>query len=218
MAPVDCVDSAVEQDEFAPPAFLPPVQPPLPWKLIGTGKIVCTNEAAAEDMPSSAIQGATRNKLEEARCSALIKLEEGQVMECLKGDTLMDRKEHEEAKNLDEVVESECCDGMSTLMIKHIPCGCSRQDVIDAIVSVGYGDKYEFFYLPVRRGHSGNSGYAFVGFGRSDLTEGFVAAMTGYRFPGRRSTKACAIAPARIQNFRVPTRIAKHCPDLVISV
>lgn len=88
-----------------------------------------------------------------------------------------------------------------TLMLKNIPCRSSQQEVLDAIEAVGFGEAYNFFYLPIRRGHTQNFGYAFIGFGDAETTQAFAVAMTGYRFPGRRSPKACAVAPARIQGF-----------------
>lgn len=89
-----------------------------------------------------------------------------------------------------------------TLMIKHLPCRCSQKEVLDGIASVGFGDRYEFFYLPIRRGHTQNFGYAFVGFKDAESCAAFTEAMTGYRFPGRSSSKACVLAPARIQGFQ----------------
>ena len=49
-----------------------------------------------------------------------------------------------------------------TVMMKNIPCGCSQQQVLDAIADVGFADLHMFFYLPTRRSKS--LGYAFVGF------------------------------------------------------
>jgi hypothetical protein len=92
-------------------------------------------------------------------------------------------------------------DDVHTLMIKNIPCRCSQQEVLDAIVEIGFGDLYNFFYLPIRRGHQQNFGYAFIGFMDKEITKQFGSAMTGYRFVNRNSSKACAVAPARIQGF-----------------
>jgi len=88
-----------------------------------------------------------------------------------------------------------------TLMIKHLPCRCTQQEVLDALAAVGFGQLYNFFYLPIRRGHTQNFGYAFVGFKDEETCTAFTNAMTGYCFAGRSSTKACAVAPARIQGF-----------------
>jgi hypothetical protein len=88
-----------------------------------------------------------------------------------------------------------------TLMIKHLPCRCSQQEVLNAIEDVGFGEAYDFFYLPIRRGHTQNFGYAFVGFNNKDTCSEFAQAIAGYRFAGRSSSKACAVAPARIQGF-----------------
>lgn len=87
-----------------------------------------------------------------------------------------------------------------TVMMKNIPCACSRQDVLDAIASVGFEDLYDFFYLPIRS-HKENVGYAFVGFPDASLTQRFADAMNGYQFSARRSQKIVSIAPAKIQGL-----------------
>lgn len=96
-----------------------------------------------------------------------------------------------------DVLHSNC----QTLIIKHIPCRCSQKEVMDAVAALGFGDLYNFFYLPIRRVHMRNFGYAFIGFPDANTTQRFAVAMTGYRFPCRRSPKACAVAPAHIQGF-----------------
>jgi hypothetical protein len=90
---------------------------------------------------------------------------------------------------------------IETLMIKNIPCRCTHQEVLDAIDSLGFGDLYNFFHLPIRRGHGQNFGYAFLGFADKETTKMFADAVTGFRFANRNSSKACAVAPARIQGF-----------------
>jgi len=105
------------------------------------------------------------------------------------------------AKDLDkDDAEKSVLEGnFHTVMIKHIPCRCSQKEVLDAVSDVGFGERYNFFYLPIRRVHMRNFGYAFIGFPNPETTAKFAVAMTGYRFPCRRSPKACAVAPARVQ-------------------
>lgn len=100
-----------------------------------------------------------------------------------------------------EACEEKCWDEVYTIMVKNIPCRCSRAEVLAAIDVVGFGGLYDFFYLPVQRGHRQNSGYAFVGFADASATLRFRVAMSGYRFPGRCSEKVVSVVPARIQGL-----------------
>jgi hypothetical protein len=96
------------------------------------------------------------------------------------------------------------------LMIKNIPCSCSRDDVLEMVAELGFASDYVFFHMPcqVRMGLAGltqNFGYAFVGFLTKEVSARFAAAVTGYRFRGRRgrnSSKSCTVAPARVQGFQ----------------
>jgi hypothetical protein len=88
---------------------------------------------------------------------------------------------------------------MSALMIKNIPCGCSKEEVLKAIEDLGFGDDVDFFHLPLRKTKA--IGYAFVGFSNPDVPRRFQEAMTGYRFPGRNSSKVVSIAPGHIQGI-----------------
>lgn len=87
-----------------------------------------------------------------------------------------------------------------TLMIKNIPYRMSQQDVLDVIKELGFADRTNFFYLPIRRGQKQHVGYAFCGFVDVASAKEFALAITGYRFPGR-SRKTIVVAQARIQGF-----------------
>jgi phenylpropionate dioxygenase-like ring-hydroxylating dioxygenase large terminal subunit len=156
--------------------------PPIPWRLLD----------ATNGLPSPAQKEKGVDLDETASTndydSAKWKSEESEGAD----DDLM------EGYPSEKTPEDEC----HTLMIKHLPCRCSQKEVLEGIASVGFGDRYEFFYLPIRRGHTQNFGYAFVGFKDQESCSAFSEAMTGYRFPGRSSGKACVLAPARIQGFK----------------
>jgi len=91
-------------------------------------------------------------------------------------------------------------DGVTSLMIKNIPCSCSREDVLNAVEKFGFGNAHNFFYCPVRR--SKTIGYAFIGFPDEQSARGFAQSMSGYLFDQKSSTKVVAIVPARIQGFK----------------
>jgi len=87
-----------------------------------------------------------------------------------------------------------------TLMIKHIPCRCTREEVLDAIDSLGFEGTYEFFHLPTKRGQH-NFGYAFISFWGQQTAIAFQSAMNGFIFRSRQSSKSVCVVPARIQGF-----------------
>lgn len=89
--------------------------------------------------------------------------------------------------------------GLTTVMMKNIPCSCWKTEVIAAIEESGFMSLSNFFYIPNRRGKI--LGYAFIGFPSVDTTEQFVEAMTGYRFPNKRSAKIVSVVPAFIQGL-----------------
>lgn len=116
---------------------------------------------------------------------------------------------HKQAEELGLAEGSVC-----NVMIKNIPCSCTKEDVLQAIADLGFGNHY-FFHMPVPGGAAGrryNLGYAFVGFTDEDVTSEFVNAMTGYRFYGKRgrnSEKECMVVPARAQGFQSTMNLCK---------
>lgn len=85
-----------------------------------------------------------------------------------------------------------------TVMIRNIPCGCTEKDLREAIASFGFEGQYNYLYMPMQRARV-NMGYAFLGFPETSMTKRFAASMSGYCFPGRKSSKVVAIVPARNQ-------------------
>lgn len=88
---------------------------------------------------------------------------------------------------------------VQTVMIRGIPCKCSREDILEAVEELGFGQKYDFFYVPLRRGRS--LGYAFIGFPASQVTKEFAKTMTGYKFSNKTSSKTITVVPASVQGL-----------------
>lgn len=148
---------------------------PLPWRLIRDPMKVDVSASLSQDY------GFVLSTTEEDESST--------------SDQCLDEAMH--GKN-DIVSDEEVCN----VMIKNIPCRCSKQDILDAIEELGFGAEYNFFHMPVPRGQAQNIGYAFIGFNDKDVTARFASAMTGYRFLSRNSTKSCIVVPARIQGMK----------------
>lgn len=90
-------------------------------------------------------------------------------------------------------------DDVDTLLLENLPCRCSQQEILDAITVAGFGNLFDFFYMPVRCGR--NFGYAIVGFKEPDVCAAFAEALSGYRFSERVSSKSCTVTPALVQGF-----------------
>lgn len=106
--------------------------------------------------------------------------------------------------------DKDCCSSSAelseatTLMICNIPCRLGRADIVKAIHSVGFVDKYDFVHMPGRRHGSkrnGNMGYAFVNFKSTQDAEQFVVAFENFQFPGTCSAKRCTLKFAHLQGF-----------------
>jgi arsenate reductase-like glutaredoxin family protein len=93
-------------------------------------------------------------------------------------------------------------DGSCTLMIKNIPCRCSKRKLLESITKLGFGQDVRFLHVPSRTGTEGSMGYAFIGFDNKDIASRFAKRVDGFRFNGTNSTKMCSVLPARIQGIK----------------
>jgi len=104
--------------------------------------------------------------------------------------------------DLSDCVPSEAVwDGVTTIMIKNIPSRCHQEEVLDAISQIGFASRYTFFYLPKKTGKMLNYGYAFIGLSTEQDVTDFRRSLDGFQFVRRKSLKAIALAPAKIQGF-----------------
>jgi hypothetical protein len=88
-----------------------------------------------------------------------------------------------------------------TMMICNIPCRLRRKELIDAIVEMGFGGRFDVVRIPGRFGHSKtNLGYAFIHFLQVTDADNFANAFEGYRFSSHKdSAKACTVKVAACQ-------------------
>jgi len=83
------------------------------------------------------------------------------------------------------------------VMIRNIPCNCTRDEILKAIEEVGFAEKHDFIYTPMKKGKA--LGYKFIGFPDPQVTKEFVKSMIGYRFVRKMSSKIVTVTPAAIQ-------------------
>jgi len=90
---------------------------------------------------------------------------------------------------------------ITTMMLRHIPCRKSQEEVMQHIDQKGFKGRYDFLYLPSDTRCGANLGYAFVNFLTEPDGARFKAEMHGYRFSGCGSAKACAVVQAHVQGL-----------------
>jgi hypothetical protein len=115
--------------------------------------------------------------------------------------------------------DSDKWSGVTTAMIRNLPCRCTEAEVLEAVSDLGFANNLDFFYMPLRSGAKQNQGYAFIGFRDTDACWRFRKAITGYRLQCRRSSKTMSVLPATIQNAaayraHLKAREAKQLPLL----
>jgi len=108
----------------------------------------------------------------------------------------------------------------STLKIANVPRRCGREELTAAIEAVGFGNAYDFFYLPLGPQSKKNHGYAFINFKDNQAADEFTRVFKAY--PIR--AKLLDVAPAPLQGLALnvehfsKTSAAQHgwVPNVVI--
>jgi hypothetical protein len=104
--------------------------------------------------------------------------------------------------------------GITTLMIRGIPCSFSQEELLSLVASAGLGETCDFFYLPRAPNNASNLGYAFINF--TETIHAWTCAFTfhGIRLNPQHSTKTCTVSPADIQGI---PNLRKHFRRTAVS-
>lgn len=145
------------------------------------------NECSALDDLSTDLDSGSDTKTRPATCEAITKPKQKAAPTAIVGD-------------------------VTTWMICNIPCCVTQEQLTESIDSLGFGETYDYLYLPVpnHNGSSKNLGYGFINF--MDPSEGvhFVEAFQNFHFGETQSTKICEVRPARIQGLASNVRHLKR--------
>mmetsp|Transcript_7970 Transcript_7970/g.18808 ORF Transcript_7970/g.18808 Transcript_7970/m.18808 type:complete len:148 (+) Transcript_7970:61-504(+) len=86
----------------------------------------------------------------------------------------------------------------TTLKLRNLPNSLNAEDIMAAMVKLGYQGTYDFLFVPMDAKQRHNAGYAFVNFLNADLAIMFTHSFKSYRFPGA-AKKRCRATLASVQ-------------------
>jgi len=88
-----------------------------------------------------------------------------------------------------------------TVMMRNLPNKYSQHLLVQEIAEVGFGEAYDFLYLPMDNQTGANRGYAFINFVSSSLAQRFKLTYEGKSMKSFNSTKIVNVTPAALQGF-----------------
>jgi hypothetical protein len=105
--------------------------------------------------------------------------------------------------NMVQIAKSSMNEPPTTLMIRNIPGKYAQTDLMADLNDTGFGNAYDFLYLPIDKGTSNNVGYAFVNFVDPAVAAQCMQSFAGHRFTQlhRSSNKAARISVAHLQGL-----------------
>lgn len=92
---------------------------------------------------------------------------------------------------------------ITTLMLRNIPNQYDREMLMGELEFVGFGDLFDFIYVPMDKATQWNVGYAFVNFVNPKIAKAATSVLTNYRFCryGAPSQKVTHVSPAHLQGL-----------------
>lgn len=106
----------------------------------------------------------------------------------------------------------------TTLMLRNIPPGCVRDQVMDVLRAEGFADHVVFIYLPMNLRTSGNFGYSFVDFDSSTIAERCKEQLEGFAGWNEPFEKALEVAWSESQGIEAHIQRYRDSPLMHESV
>lgn len=104
----------------------------------------------------------------------------------------------------------------TTVMIRNVPNKYTRQMLVDQLHKNGFGEKFDFLYLPIDFKNSCNVGYGFLNFRTVEETKMFIERFHGKSamdcLPGFNSRKVVNVGYARMQGLEPNVARLKNSP------
>ncbi|CAK0814362.1 unnamed protein product [Prorocentrum cordatum] len=90
----------------------------------------------------------------------------------------------------------------TTLVVRNMPCGVTRDEFIHAINGEGFEGTYDFVYVSIDFKTYQSKGLAFVNFVSEELANSFMGAFNGFTKWPIRCRKPCTVTWSRVQGIR----------------
>lgn len=89
----------------------------------------------------------------------------------------------------------------TTVMLRNIPNRYTAEELLAELLSEGFEDTFDFFYLPIDFRTKRNRGYGFINFHSSDLSKRLVISFHQRQLTRYTTQKVLEVAPALTQGF-----------------
>jgi hypothetical protein len=104
-------------------------------------------------------------------------------------------------------------DSGTTVMIRHIACRYTKEQMVSFLDKSGLKDKYDFVHLPLNPVKRANLGYVFVNFLSAEYAEECRQIYHGKVLGTSCTQKKCEVVPAHMQGF---ARVPRHSGSLEV--
>jgi len=92
-------------------------------------------------------------------------------------------------------------ESVTTIMMRNIPNRYTPEDLLKEVISRNFGQKFNYFYLPMDFTSGVNMGYAFINFLSSQHVDPFYREFHGTQLPKYTTAKIIEICPASTQGY-----------------
>ena len=91
-------------------------------------------------------------------------------------------------------------------MIRNIPNRVKTKDLLEQIQSLGFGESFDYYYMPLDLRAQQNKGYAFINSVDGKTAKEFRERVSGATFEGRHSDKLIDVCSADKQGLHSCTQ------------
>jgi len=109
---------------------------------------------------------------------------------------------------------------LTTVLVRNVPHGVAREEVLLAVNTRGFEGAYDLLYLPMDFRTHENKGYCFLNLVSEELARSFMGAFNGFSEWPMRSRRVCTVEWSVTQGFNLIADLCRnsrilgdHVPD-----